>query len=100
MKGIVWYTVFEHGCDKLTEIINKYVEWYGEEIIDMVIRTKYEYKINFTNGDTWRVALATESSRGIRANISYIENNINEDIIQQIIKPCTTASPFTAYNYY
>lgn len=100
MKGVVWCKTFKCGCDKLTEIINKYVEWYGVEIINTIRRTKNEYRIDFTNGDTWRVARATESSRGIRANIAYIENNINENIIQQIIKPCTTALPFTAYNYY
>ena len=43
---------------------------------------------------------AGENARGHRCNVSYIERSIPEDVVQYIIKPCTTAFPYNAYNYY
>ena len=100
MKGIVWGNTFEYACNKLTEIINNYVRYYGENIIEDVQYNKYKYEIHFTNGDCWMVKKAIESNRGVKCNISYIDSDIPVEIRHNIIRPSTTAAPFTAYNFY
>ena len=100
MKGAVWYNNYESGCNKLTDIINEYVRWYGEEIIENICKSKNEYYVEFKNGDFWKIIRATDSARGHKVNISYIDHNISKVIQQCIIKPCTIASPFRAFNYY
>lgn len=100
MKGIIWGNTFESACNKLTDIITDYVRVYGEDIIDDVVRTKYNHYVTFTNGDVWRAVRAVESSRGIKCNISYIDINIPQDIVHTIIKPSTKAFPYAGYNFY
>lgn len=100
MRGIVWGKTFEYARNKLTEIINDYVRYYGEDIIEDVQCNKYKYEVHFTNGDCWMVKKASESNCGVRCNISYIDNNISVEIRDNIIRPSTSAGPFTAYNFY
>lgn len=41
-----------------------------------------------------------ENVRGKKCNISYIQNSISNLSIETIIKPCTIANPFQAFNYF
>ena len=50
--------------------------------------------------DCWMVKKATELSRGVKCNISYIDSDIPVEIRHNIIRPSTTAVPFMAYNFY
>lgn len=62
--------------------------------------TSHSATIYFKNGDIWTMANAKDSARGHCCNVSYIQRSIPIDIVEQIIKPCTKAFPYRAYNYY
>ena len=98
MKGIVWYNNFKIGLEKITDIKNKYIK-YGIEI-NTERRTSYSTTIYFENGDIWMIVPAKENSKGYSCNVSYIERDIPKDIIECVIRPCTKAFPYQAYNYY
>lgn len=98
MKGIIWYNNRSRGEEKINEIINRY-DIMGIRIIKE-LNSKNNSFVIFENGDIWRLVDATESAKGQKCNISFIEQGIKKDFINIIIKPCTTALPFTAYNYY
>lgn len=98
MKGIIWYNNRSRGEEKINEIINRY-DIMGIRIIKE-LNSKNNSFVIFENGDIWRLVDITESAKGQKCNISFIEQGIKKDFINIIIKPCTTALPFTAYNYY
>lgn len=98
MKGIVWGRTYEVGCHKLDEVINNYKR-YGFKVVNQ-IKNQSNYRVIFDNGDQWRVARASDNSRGCRANLSYVDVQIEEEIIDTIILPCTTAGPWNAVKYY
>ena len=98
MKGIVWYNNRSRGEEKISEIIYHY-DFMGIGIIKQ-INSKNNSFVIFENGDIWRLVGTTDSARGQRCNVSFIEQSIEKDFIDIIIKPCTTALPFIAYNYY
>ena len=98
MKGIVWYKNRSRGEDKINEIINRY-NLMGIEIIKK-LNSKNNSLIIFENGDIWRLIAVADNVKAQRCNISLIEQNIEKNFINAIIKPYTTAWPFTAYNYY
>ena len=65
-----------------------------------MIKTKTEYTITYENGDNWRALRGNTNSRGYRCNISYIDREIADDIVDTIIKPCTTCFPYHGFEYY
>lgn len=98
MKGVVWGYTFQEGVNKLLEI----EEGYHRIGINTVKSKKSSitYEITLENGDFWRVARYAKSSRGIKANVSYIDGRIDADFVIQVIYPATQNPPFTAYKYY
>lgn len=98
MKGIVWGRNFNRACRKLDSIKHSYLIGYISIIQE--VRTKHEYKLVFENGDSWRALSAGDWSYGYKANISYIDSTIDEEIVHTIILPCTISLPYNAYNYY
>lgn len=95
MKGIVWYyTKKEVGLAKLENII----EEYRRMRINIIHRTM-DY-VEFDNQDIWQICSVQDRSRGHACNISLIERGTPEDLINIIIKPCTKAFPYRAFNYY
>lgn len=99
MRGVVWGLTFDDAVSKLEEIESDYKRYHAARLIRR-IRSKYEYKLEYDNGDTWRAVSARESSRGTRCNVSYIDARISEEFINGVIKRCTTAGPYHAINYY
>ena len=99
MKGIVWGLTFDSAVSKLEEIEAYYKRYYTARPTRR-IRSKYEYIIEYDNGDIWRAVSARESSRGMKCNVSYIDARISEEFINCVIKPCTIAGPYHAINYY
>ena len=71
-----------------------------DEVVEKEVYNFSDYSIKFINGDTWRIAPATESQKASRCNVALIDNEISEDFINLIIMRCLTAHPYTAYNYY
>lgn len=99
IKGIIWCASghLEKGCNKLNEITKNY-ELMGVKLTTEK-RSPCNYRV-FDNGDTWRVASACESSRGVRGNIHYIDRSINMVVLETIIRPTMTAVPFSSYQFY
>lgn len=94
MKGIVWGNRWISAVNKLDQIALKYEYLHISPI--QIVKTKNEYIITYENGDNWR----NTNSRGYKCNISYIDREIADDIIDTIIKPCTTDFPYHGFEYY
>jgi hypothetical protein len=99
MIGIVWGSTFKHALDKIKEIEESYKRYHTSNLISKR-ETKYSYELTYNNGDRWLACRATESQRGHKCNVSYIDTNISVDFIETIIIPSTVAGPYQAINYY
>ena len=98
MKGIVWGKTFTSAIDKLDQIAAQYKQFHIYPI--RIIKSKNEYIITYENGDYWRACCVNTSSRGYKCNISYIDINIPNEIIETIILPSTTSLPYQGIIYY
>lgn len=98
MKGIVWGNRWISAVNKLDQIALKYEYLHISPI--QIIKTKNEYIITYENGDNWRAIRGNTNSRGYKCNISYIDREIADDIVDTIIKPCTTDFPYHGFEYY
>lgn len=98
MKGIVWGNRWISAVNKLDQIALKYEYFHISPI--QIIKTKNEYIITYENGDNWRAIRGNTNSRGYKCNISYIDREIADDIVDTIIKPCTTDFPYHGFEYY
>ena len=97
MKGIVWYKDYEKGLKQFLKIQNNY-EYLGW--IEKIVNSKNNCYFIANNGDVWHLVKANENSKMRRANISYVDENIEDVIINNIINHCTTALPYRGFNYY
>ena len=95
MTGIIWYKTKSKGQIKLEEIIRDYENAH----IPIKRYIKGSHAL-FDNGDFWLLASGTETSKGMRANISYIDYNIDGDFINTVINRSTTALPYQGLMYY
>lgn len=98
MKGAVWGSTFQIASKKLDEVIEQYTMYRIPP--RRVTKSKYNYWVEFENGDVWRACSARESMRGIKSNVAYIDQMISPIFVDTVIKPCTTAFPFQAVHYY
>ena len=98
MKGMVWYYTYEDGLKQLQRIKMDYERMNIKAVKERFSR--FGSLVEFENGDCWKMASGTESSRGNKINVSYIDRRIEEDMVQCVIRPCTMAYPFQAFRYY
>ena len=98
MRGAVWGSTFEVARQKLQQIVEDYKR-IGIRTIRYVNCSSATFA-EFENGDIWKALRASDSSRGSKINVSYIDYNISEEVINTIIKPSTIAYPFQAIHYY
>lgn len=99
MKGIIWRNSNDsENAERLFDQLITNYEFIG--ITGKIIKNKLRMSFYAGNGDTWEVISAVESFHGKRCNISYIERGIPDDVVQNIIIPCTTALPFRAITYF
>lgn len=99
VRGVIWAYDRESGNEQLLEIKRKYQLLDIQPIQERISKSNNSF-IAFDNGDTWRSVYAAESACGQRANISYIDRRVPEDIVNCVIKPCTLDIPYSAYRYY
>ena len=99
VRGIIWAYDRDSGNEQLLEIKRKYQLLDIQPVKERISKSSGSF-IAFDNGDTWRSVCAAESARGQRANISYIDRRVPEDIVNCVIKPCTLDIPYSAYHYY
>ena len=85
MKGIIWSCDRTgDGVEKLEYIIDRY-EWTGIPVTRYVIKRDGSWA-EFANGDSWRVVGMSESARGIKSNIAWIDSRINKEFFQTRIR--------------
>lgn len=97
MKGVIWSC--DRGGDGIEQL--KYVRdrymWSGINPVREVYSRDNSW-IELENGDIWRVASACESSRGIRANIAWIDARCSEEFFHVVVLP--TLCSFNGPRYY
>ncbi len=98
MRGLVWGFTFSDGRNKLEEIEQNY-NYIGIKTIRK-INSKNNCLVEFDNGDMWRVARYSESSRGLRANISYVDIRIDPEFVMTVVKHSTYLPPYNAIHYF
>ena len=99
IRGGIWCINFIDGIRQLEQIESNYL-LIGIDSVQKIVGNNSAY-ITFKNGDRWRViSIHNDNGRGQRFNVSYIQYGINEEIINNFIKPATIAQPFNAINYF
>ena len=97
MKGLVFGKTYQRACVKLDDIRESYKLYRINE--QQVLKNSSEYRVVFENGDIWRAVPACENRKGSKANVAYIDHEIEECYIPMIMA-CIAVSPWNAYNYY
>ena len=100
MRGIVWGSSFQIAKNKLKEIEEQYERLGYKPLTKRNGNASNTYELVYANGDMWQAVRAGENARGYKANISYIDRSITDDIIDRIIKPATISPPYTAIHYF
>ena len=98
MRAAIWANSRRVGDNQLLKIEKQYNLFHIET--KRKIMSSSGSWIEFENGDVWKVCTHTSSSRGYKYNIAYIERNIPEEVVNQIIKPQIMACPYQAFNYF
>lgn len=98
MKGLVWGHTFGIAIDKLHQIEENY-NYIGIQSVKRR-ETRSDYSIEFDNGDYWRAVNAVDSKRACKANISYVDAQIDPDFVETIIRPSTHLPPYNAIRYF
>ena len=103
MTGIIWYNhKTKHGRRKAFERLDYLIEDYSKmNIMGNKVKKSYFFAfVQFENGDYWRVFSTNENNRGACCNVSLIDDDIPQETIDVLIKPCTKGLPYQAINYY
>lgn len=86
MRGVIWSCDQKNdGVEKLQYIRDRYI-WSGVNVVREVYSGSHSW-IEFDNGDKWSVASAAESSRGMRANIAWVDSRIDEEFFCVVVLP-------------
>lgn len=85
MKGVIWsYDRAGDGIERLKYIRDRYI-WSGINPTREVYSRQNSW-VEFENGDIWRIASASESSRGIRSHYAWIDSRCSEEFVDCVIK--------------
>lgn len=71
-------------------ILDQMVDYIPSKDINIcrILKNKSgDYYISFTNGSIIRIVPASDSSRGYRANLVVVDNKVDEDIINTVLRP-------------
>lgn len=98
MRGIVFGSTIDRAKTKMQKIIEDYQMMKIAPV--RIINRKDSIIAEFSNGDYWTTLGASESCRGRRCNVAYIDIKINQDIITEVIRPMITSKPFQAEHYF
>lgn len=98
MRGTIWGRNIKRARPIFWEIINnyKYVNIQPVKIRD----NAHCCQVIFENGDIWTAVRASESQRGRRSNISLVDYSIDDEIINLVIRPATSALPYGVLDYF
>ena len=98
IRGIIWGSTLEEAKEELTRLKHNYLACH--RTITHEVNSRLAGVVEFDDGDFWEARVPNEASCGIRCNISYVSRSIDPDLIDNIIAPCTSRSPFNALRYY
>lgn len=99
MIGIVWGKTKARADNQLAQIVEDY-NWQGIKPLKIIDSKYASNSVEFDNGDIWKAVSATDSARGNKCNISYIDKGIDIETIQTIIIPSTCRKPFYAFKFF
>lgn len=103
MTGLIWVASQRHyndGIEKLKKIISNY-EKLNIQLIPPLKISKYLTTAKFNNGDIWQVMIASSNTaKGRRCNIAYIDYDIPDKVIEEVIKPIVTLPPYQGIHYF
>lgn len=97
MRAAIWANDRKTGDNQLLKIERQY-NLFHIKTKRKVISSNGSW-IEFENGDLWRVCTSL-ALRAYKCNIAYIERNVPEEVVNQIIKPQVMAYPYQAFNYF
>lgn len=98
MKGIVFGSTFAKAEEQLLRIRENYA--MCRIPIEKETKRMNLHQIAYKNGDLWTARTATDSARGYRANVAYIDNAIKDPNMIHMIFHCLIAMPWNAYHYF
>lgn len=98
MRGIVFGSTIDRAKTKMQKIIEDYQMMKIAPV--RIINRRDGITAEFSNGDYWTTFRASESCRGRRCNVAYIDIKINQDIITDVLRPLVTLRPFQAEHYF
>lgn len=88
MRYIVFGKTQHIARYKLDEI---YSDMNKDDVVKYVKSVNCSY-IELKNGDFYETKNASDSSRGCKCDSVFVDEDINKDIIDTIIKPCLVCS--------
>ena len=102
MKGIIWGKASVDAWEKLEEIKANYLKVGFAIERESNAKSRTEREVWFSNGDYWMALKAqpNKAGRGFKANVSYIDRNIDKTLVNTIILHCTVAFPYSAIRYF
>lgn len=83
-KIVVFGSTKELATRRLEEILNDIQ--YGK--VKDVRKSRFDMRAELHNGDTYQISSASDSSRGMRFNIAYVDRNITLGFLNEVIRPC------------
>ena len=102
MQGIIWYYGPGHR-DVAVEQLERIIQGYevGQHIlVEKRINCLSTQQVYFENGDRWTICPSHENSRGRRCNISLVDADTPQDILEKVINHVTTAPPYRAIDFW
>jgi hypothetical protein len=101
MQGAIWAPKPNHpeAINKFEQIIYNYEKYANVKMLNYK-KSSNKRVVHFENGDTWYLINYVDSGLGYRFNISYIHRSIPTDVVNSIIRPCTTVFPYNGIFYY
>ena len=98
MKGIVFGLTFERASKELESIKANYA--MCKIPIVKEIKGNHRHQIVYENGDIWTARSASDSARGHRANVVYIDHAIEDPDMIHMAHHCLCCFPWSAYRYF
>ena len=97
MKGVIWTCDRAgDGIERLKYIRDRYI-WSGINPTREVYSRQCSW-VEFENGDTWRIASASDFNRGIRSHYTWIDSRANEEFVRCVIMK-TLCCPSSSRHY-
>lgn len=83
IKNLVFATTEE----KATKYLESMVEKMDDKDIKYISRFMGDIRFGLVNGDTYQVVSATDGCKGYRCDRVFVDNGIDLDILNQVIRP-------------